>query len=169
MRGLSPVALTLFPERGRGRRGPGIVGPRSEAPGLSSSVPDGTCAAQEGRRYGVHELTLTARIPAVLIRSLPLAAPIRALRPSLRGFVPTCLRASTSVRFLTGAALTSPVAGAPGSDGPLSRRAGTSSVRGSLGVHHFLCYPQDHNVSGIIRGLPSRPTQAKVVEASHIR
>jgi len=50
-----------------------------------------------------------------------------------------------------------------------SRRAGTSSVRGSPGVHPFLCYSQDHNVSGIIRGLPSRPTQAKVVEASHIR
>ncbi len=59
--------------------------------------------------------------------------------------------------------------------GPIYRSAGrtpaapgqapSAARRGYI----ILCYPRDHKVSGIIRGRPSRPTQAKVVEASHIR
>ncbi len=55
-----------------GRLWGGRRGPRIEHPGLSSSVPDGTCVTHEGRRYVVVSLALHARI----VRSLTVAARI---------------------------------------------------------------------------------------------
>jgi len=60
-----PPHHALSPSRGRGGRGPGIVHSRTEGPGLSSSVPNGTRATQKGWRYGVREVALAALIGRV--------------------------------------------------------------------------------------------------------